>query len=218
MCGAPYASIFKIEIESAILKVCKVTIEPEVFTAQTAILNSGLPALYPLRTTEINTYVIPKGATSWSQNDIFQNRTPTFMVLGLVAADAFQGDFKRNPFNFQGYDLSTLTVTKDGQITPFSGLRMDFGAGEVTTAYRTLMKDASDEIGVTLKDFLNGYALYVYRLDDQAYDFACTPQTQPGNLAIEAVFNNPLPENVNIIIYASFSGMIKIDQYRSVTT
>ena len=65
---------------------------------------------------------------------------------------------------------------------------------------------------------MNGYALYVYRLDDQAYDYACIPQTQTGNLAIEAQFAKALPENVNIVIYASFSGTIEIDQFRAVST
>ena len=218
MSGADYAPIFKIEIDSAVLKVCKVTIEPDVFTAQTAVLESGITAKYPIRNTEINTHVIPKGATSWNQTDIFQNRVPTFMVIGLVSAAAFHGDFKKNPFAFYGWDLSTLTILRNGQMIPFKPLRMDFSTGECIEAYRTLIKDNDRGTNITLDDFLNGYALYVYRLDDQAYDYACIPQTQNGNLAIEAQFAKALPENLNIVIYASFSGMLQIDKFRAVST
>lgn len=218
MSSADYAPIFKIQIDSAVLKVCKVTVEPDLFTAQAAVLDSGVTAKYPVRKTEINTYVIPKGTTSWSQNDIFQNRVPTLMVIGFVSAAGFQGDFKKSPFNFASFSLKVLTVFHNGQITPFKPLHMDFDKGECTEAYRTLVKNNEDDIGISLTDFADGYALYVYKLDDQAYDYACVPQTQTGNLAVEAIFAKPLPENVNIIIYASFSGIIEIDQYRTVST
>jgi hypothetical protein len=215
--GAAYAPIFKIDIQSAVLKVCKVTIEPDVFTAQAAILSSGVTAKYPLHKTDINSYVIPKGSASWTQNDVFQNKIPTFLAIGLVSSDGFQGDFKKNPFNFAGYDLSTLTVSRDGQVTPFKPLHMNFATGECTEAYRTLLKNGVDGHGLQIEDFLGGHALYCYNLDDEAYDYNCLPQTQPGNLTIEAIFAKALPENVNIIIYASFSGMLQIDQFRAVS-
>lgn len=216
MTGAVNAPIFKIDIESAVLKVCKVTVDADVFTAQAAVLGTGVTAKYPLRKTEINTYVIPKGSSSWTQNDIFQNRIPTFMAIGLVSSDGFQGNFQKNPFSLQGYGLNTLTVTNDGRVTPFKPLHMNFSTGECTEAYRTLLNGCEGH-GLRLEDFLSGFALYVYRLDDQAYDFDCIPQTQPGNLTIEAIFSKPLPENVNIVVYASFSGMLQIDKFRAVS-
>ena len=218
MTGVDDPSIFKVEIESAVLKVCKVTIEPDLFTAQTAVLGSGVTAKYPLRRTEIKTFVIPKGATSWSQNDIFQNRIPTFLVIGFVSAAGFQGDFKKNPYNFAGWGLETLIVTKNGQVTPFKPLHMNFAKGECTEAFRTLIHNTGEGIDISIDNFLKGYALYVYRLDDQVYDYECLAPNEQGNLSLEGLFDKPLSESVNAVVYAQFPGIIEIDQYRSITT
>ena len=38
-----------------------------------------------------------------------------------------------------------------------------------------------------------------------------------GNVRIEALFKNPVPENATCILYAEFPGHIKIDYSREVT-
>jgi hypothetical protein len=209
---------YNIEFDSVVLKVCKVQIDPEVYTAQSAVLAKGITAKYPINKSEISSFVIPKGATFWAQSDLFQNRVPTQLIIALVASKAAQGDFKRNPYNFNGFGLNTLTVTKNGQVVPFKSLRLNFKTGEVSEAYKTLYKSDAENHGISLQDFQNGYALYVYRLDDQAYDYACLPQTQAGNLSIEGQFDSALPENVSVIVYAKFSGIVEVDQYRGVST
>jgi hypothetical protein len=209
---------YNIEFDSVVLKVCKVQIDPQVFTAQSAVLAKGITAKYPINKSEVSSFVVPKGATFWAQSDLFQNRVPIQLIIGLVASKAAQGDFKRNPYKFDGFGLNTLTVTKNGQVVPFKALRLNFKTGEVSEAYKTLYKSDEESHGISLKDFKNGYALYVYRLDDQAYDYACLPQTQAGNLSIEGQFDSALSENVSVIVYAKFSGILEVDQYRGVST
>jgi hypothetical protein len=219
MAGAIYASIYKIHIAEAVLKVCKVTLEPEIFTAHSNVMEMGITAKYPLKKTEISTFIVPSGATAWAQHDIFQNRIPLRVVVGLVAATAFVGDFKRNPFNFQGYDLSSLSVTQDGQALPYAPLKMNFEEGACVEAYTKLFnrkKGEQDTQELLMTDFLNGYALYVYELDAKFYHPGCSMQTRAGSLGIEAIFDKPLPENVNIVIYAQFDGLLEIDQFRAV--
>ena len=218
MSPADHAPLYNIEIDSAVLKVCRVQIDPDVFTAHSTVLAKGITAKYPITKSEISSFVVPKGATSWAQSDIFQNRVPTQLIIGLVASKAVQGDFKCNPYNFAGFGLNTLTVTRNGQVVPFKALRLNYATGEISEAYKTLYKDDSDNHGISLEEFRNGYAFYVYRLDDQAYDYACLPQTQSGNLSIEGQFDSPLTENASVIVYAKFTGIIEVDQYRGVST
>lgn len=223
MTPAKYGDIFNIHISEAVLKVCKVTLEPEIFTAHAAVLSKGITAKYPLQKTEISTYIAQQGATAWAQHDIFQNRIPSLLVVGMVASEAFLGDFKKNPFNFQGFNLSTLTVTRDGQVVPYSPIRMDFDKGMCVEAYTKLVKrmkrvnGAMPQQELTLSEFLNGYALYVYELNDTFYDLECLSHLQVGSLSVEAIFDKPLPENVNIVMFAQFDGLVEIDEFRAVT-
>ena len=217
MSGSANTSVYKVELDSITLKVAKVQVENEIFSAHSNILSRGLTAKYPVNKTELSTYVVSKGSTLWTQTDVFQNRIPTILVIGLVSSQAYQGDFTKNPFGFHGYNLKALTVTKDGQIHPFRPIRTNFNTGECTEAYNLLFKDNTVGSGITLADFKHGTALYIYRTDDQFYDFNCQPTSKQGNISIEGDFHDPLPENVNVIIYAQFNGLIEIDQYRTVT-
>ena len=89
--------------------------------------------------------------------------------------------------------------------------------GECAEAYNLLFKDDVGGLAITLANFKYGTALFVYRTDDQFYDYLCQPTCKQGNISVEGEFRDPLPENVNVIIYAQFNGMIEIDQYRTVT-
>lgn len=213
---AEYADTYNVEFESVIFKACKVTLDADIFMAHSAVLSKGITAKYPIKRTEINTYVLQKGITAWTQSDLFQNRVPSKMVLGLILSEAFNGSFKYNPYNIQGFDLNSITVTRDGQVSPFKPLRTNFKTGECVEAYRTLYNSNSDQHVITLHDFINGTALFVYELDNQMYNGVCTPSVRTGNTSLELFFNKPLENNVNVVVYAQFDALMEIDQYRNI--
>lgn len=212
MSKAAHAPAFKPEIVSTVLKVCKVTIDPSILAAQSAVLAKGITVKYPIEKTELKSFVIPQNQLSFYQSDIFQNKVPTTLVIGIVNARAFQGDYTRSPYNFDTFGLNKLAVYWDGTAVPFKPLQLNYEHGEYLQAYKTLI-DESYKCGVTHREFAAGYALYVYNLSDTK----CTPKPKDGNLSIEGSFDTPLTESVNIIIYAKFPGLIQVDQYRSVS-
>ena len=95
---------------------------------------------------------------------------------------------------------------------------MNFAKGECTEAFRTLIQNTGEGTDISIDNFLKGYALYVYRLDDQVYDYACLAPNEQGNQSLEGVFDKPISENVNAVVYAQFPGVLEIDQYRNITT
>lgn len=215
MSSDKYASIYKINIKEAVLKACKVTVDPAIIAAHAAVLSRGITAKYPLMKSELKSFVIPQGQLSFYQGDLFQNKIPAYLVLGIVSAKAFQGDYVSNPFNFSTFDLSNLSVYIDGQSVPFKPLTLNFGGNEFMHAYHNLIGESSSQCGITLDDFKGGYALYVYRLADSTYE-KCSPQDRSGNLSLDATFRTPLPQSVNIILYAKFPALLQIDQFRSI--
>ena len=60
-------------------------------------------------------YTDQRKATAWAQLNVFQNWIIS-LVVELVASAAFLGDYKKDPFNFQGYNIRMLTVTKGAQV------------------------------------------------------------------------------------------------------
>ena len=213
---APYAAIYDVQYQEITLKTCHVTLQPEIFMALNKVMATGITAKYPVKKTEINSYIMPQGVTSWVQNDMFQSRVPSKLVICLVASTAFTGDFKRNPYNMQGFELNTITIARDGQVIPFKALKTNFTAGECVEAYRNLYSTATDQQLITLNDFLRGNAFFVYRLDDQVYNHDCTPYNNTGNISMELDLHQPLKENITVIVYAQFDALLEIDQYRNI--
>ena len=213
---AAYSAVYNVEFESVIFKACKVTLDPTIFMAHATVLSKGITAKYPVKKTEINTYVLQQGIAAWTQSDLFQNRVPSKMIIGLVLSEAFNGSFKHNGYNMQGFDLDTITLTLDGQIAPFKPLKTNFKTGECVEAYRNMYNSNGHQHVITLDDFINGNALFVYELDNQMYNRVCTPKTRSGNTSVELFFNESLKANVNVIVYAQFDTLMEIDQYRTI--
>lgn len=213
---AAYASIYDIEYQEISLKVCHVTLRPEVFMAIDKVMSSGVTAKLPVNKTEINSYIMTRGVTSWSQNDLFQNRVPSKLVICLVKSSNMAGEFASNPYEFRDFNLNTITITKDGQVTPFKPIKTNFATGECIEAYRNLYSHDKDQRFITFNDFTKGNAFFVYRLDDQLYNNECASYKRHGNISIELNFNQPLMDNVNVVVYAQFDALIEIDQYRNI--
>ena len=64
-------------------------------------------------------------------------------------------------------------------------------------------------------DYAKVYTLVVFDLSSEVTDAAIQAIRKQGNLQLER-FVSALPEAINMILYASFPGEIKIDQARSI--
>jgi hypothetical protein len=76
---------------------------------------------------------------SGNQPNIFQGALPNRIVIGMVDADAFNGTYTKNPFNFKNYDITTVGLPVNGQNLPGKSLQLKFGAeSNYISAFQTL--------------------------------------------------------------------------------
>ena len=75
-------------------------------------------------------------------------------------------------------------------------------------------KDAG--LGCTHYDYAKGYTLVVFDLSSEVTDATVQTVQKQRNLQLEIRFASALPEAINVILYASFPGEIKIDQARTI--
>jgi len=54
--------------------------------------------------------VIPKGSTEFYWDSMFPRALPSKVVLELISQKAANGDYTENPFNFQHFNLSEVTL------------------------------------------------------------------------------------------------------------
>jgi hypothetical protein len=200
----------KLQIVDARFKLCVQRVTAGVLLAHEKLLQEG-PAIYHYLRSEIKTTSIASGQYSFSADDIFQGLVPSKLVVGLVASTAYIGDYKKNPFNFQHYDCSSVGLYVDGQSYPSQPLQPNYVGNQYVECYRTMATFRND-VNVSREEYKNGFCLYVMDIDPY-YSFNTK---RKGHCRLELKFANPLPESVTLIMYATFPEILNITAARGV--
>ena len=126
---------YKVRIERAIFHVRKVKVANAIALAHAKALEYG-NAKYPLQRVEYKTLSDPSGGHYVIQEKKFTGQLPTRVVVGCVDNDAFNGAYKKNPFNFQNYKITCVSRLVDGEAKCL--LTCDFEPGRIAQAYMSL--------------------------------------------------------------------------------
>ena len=121
MSGEAGAS-YKVKIISDVLLVRKIQLSSTVFLAPAKALESGL-AKYPISCVVCKTYTIPAGNLDGNHEKLFTRQSPSRLVIGCVDNDAFNGSQTNNPYNFKNFDLSEISIHRDGNTQPIRPLK-----------------------------------------------------------------------------------------------
>ena len=81
-------------------------------------------ATYPTVRSEIRTFSMQGNLTRFEIPNLFQNRVPDCLIVGLVDSRAFNGDVIRDPFCFQKFGLSSARQIVRGEEYPYETLQL----------------------------------------------------------------------------------------------
>ena len=132
-----------------------------------------------------------------------------------MSSSAYNGNESKNPFNFQPFGLNsiqyctntsnacdTYTLTDDISIEAFHRL-----------ALTQEIARSGNDIGI--KDFANGYNIYVYDNGNYLQKGMIPPKIQ-GHSRLLLRFSGALKESVTLICYGTFGDQFKIDKSRAI--
>ena len=208
---------YKVQITSAVLRVCHVKVSNAVILAQNEALSSS-PALYPYWKSNFKTMSVPSGVTTVTSDDIFHGSVPSKLIIAMVKTAAFQGDYKLNPYNFINADVSSINVSVDGQSVPGQPLRPDFSTGDYTTSFLSMFFNNYPHYGggnwISRTEYVNGYSFFCFDIQGEASQ-DIFGKIRKGFTKLEMSFGTPTP-NLMILLYSLFPGQIKIDKARNV--
>ena len=206
---------YKVDIVDAVLKLCQVHLNPGILIAQSEALQK-VPALYPVRESDVKTFNIERGSYDWRIEDTYRGRIPNDLVIALCTNEAYSGSYGKNPFNFQHFNLNYLEVTVNGIPTPCEPLKPNFKEGDYTSCYTTLFDWAKKSRGlIERKDYPEGYCIYRIALQNHTSE-GLHSTVGSGNLRIALKFSEPVKENVTVILYAKFSRVVTINDSRNI--
>ena len=115
----------KVQLSDVVLKVRKVKVDQSISDGVERMLKQT-PALYPIRRVECKILTIPANLPNVRQDNIFSGIIPNSFVVGLVHVDATTGEYGKNPYNFQHFGVTSVSLTANGQEIPFKLLTLKY--------------------------------------------------------------------------------------------
>jgi hypothetical protein len=214
-------SDFHLFVEDAVLYVGQVTVDPLTVLAHHQILNNGTSVKYPVRSGVVKHFTVPSGLNNARRENLLGSQLPTKLITWFTSAAAATGTKNLNPFNFKSYDLSFFAAYKNGVQHPFRELRPNFRNGKFLRSYYHFLAscgcDFNTDAGLPVKrtDYDQGYAIFAVDFTPNASEPEVFNQIDRGTLRLEYEFANPLPEPINVFVYAEYETLIELNPDRT---
>ncbi|XP_067118685.1 uncharacterized protein F54H12.2-like [Centruroides vittatus] len=214
---------YKIIIKNASLKINKVDVSSSVQIGIEKALQTGIIKM-PFRRTDVKVFTLTSGIQSTSISNVVIGQLPYRITLGLVSNSAFNGNVKRNPFNFKNYNLNYICLSKDNQMVPAKPYCPDYSNKIYARNFISLFEDTGcihhhRSTNISYDEYKDGYALYCFDLTpDKSGSEGHISVNQLGNIAIELKFSKAIQETVNVICLLEYNNTLEIDHSRTVFT
>ena len=199
----------KVQLSDVVLKVRKVKVDQSISDGVERMLKQT-PALYPIRRVECKILTIPAN---------LPNTT---------------GEYDKNPYNFQHFWVTSVSLTANGQEIPFKLLTLKYpkdADGKIDPAndteldfdeaYNTLFSGtgkiySNAGLDITREDYPGGYALYAFDLTpDMCKGADYFNAVQRGTLTLALTFGASHAHAIGMVCYGDFENIIRIDGERN---
>jgi hypothetical protein len=181
------------------------------------------PARYALRKTMAVSHLLTAGRTEAHIN-LFSDQLPRRLVVGMVANEAFRGDYTLSPFNFQPFDVREITIEANGMQYPACPYNLNFGeriyARPFHDAAEALgMANSTESNGIDFSRFGDGWCIFIFPMTNSLEDESHFDLIKNGTTSIHLKFNTPIPGNgVMLIAIGETDALLMLDKYRTLTS
>jgi hypothetical protein len=221
---------FKTKLTSALLYVRRVKVTPFVEKGHSHGFKTK-NAIYPYSRTKTVMFSVPTGTTSFFKENLFSTALlPKFIIVGMVHGNAYGGALDQEPFKFQHFNVSHISLHRDGQSIPYkrayNPVFPNQAAGQQTKLFadvyvRSMLQNTqilnnNTSNGVEYKDFYeNGYTFFTFNLAPD-FDFIQTQVPRDANLRLDMQFGQALTHPINVIAYAIYDAKLQITRDRNI--
>jgi len=216
----------KIEFQDIHLNVVKETVTNNIVTAHRAALNVS-PARYIISRNEVRSFTIDNGVTGKNLENVITGNMPRSIFVALISNDAYNGNYKKNPYYFHHYNVNSICCYLNGEPYPLRALTPDFKNNIYLREYFGLLRSTNQlnnnvKTFISKKDYKNGYTIFAFDLSadhsEGYYTSGYVNQPKQGVLRIEIKFSKATTETINALIFSEFDNQINILEDRQAIT
>jgi hypothetical protein len=209
-----------IEIDEIYLNVRKVRVSQEIILAHLMALEHN-NALIPLTRVIVESRNINQGVVNEKFENMIKGPLPKRLILGMVDSEAFAGKFNKNPFNFQHFDIKSISLTIEGDPIPYQPFKFDFKNSVFLKGYYSIFSGIENALisgnDISMYDYQNGYTLLVFDLSqDGSINDDHINFERNGNLRINFEFEKPIEKPISVVLYYEFDSVMEITKQKNV--
>ncbi len=141
----------------------------------------------------------------------------------MVESTAFNGNLSKNPFNFQHFGITNISLTLEGSAVSHSPYVFNFDNKnpKFLTGYYSLFNtnESVHKVGndISIGDYQSGYFLVAFDLSvDKCSTGTHYSLPKTGNLRLELTFGVALEQSLCLIMYAEFENYLEITKNKDV--
>lgn len=215
---------YKVVFETVELYVRRMTVAPSFVNE----LNSTLKtknAIYPMLRSEMTSLTLPQGIMQYTKENLSRGPLPKRVFIALVDAKGYAGDFSKDPYNFQHFNVSEIALFENGFPIAQQPLKTNFTNNQTTINAYHLLLETIGAIGenaltcpIDYERFCNGSTIFAFsRAPD--LDVGCSHlPNQTGNLTLRINFEQALASAVTCVVMLQFDSRMEINEYKNIIT
>lgn len=204
---------YRLVLKDAALKLCRIRVSDEELVLNEEKLKHQM-ATYFFYRSDLRTHNLPQGAWSTTLDDLYHGDIPSQVVVAMVSAKAYSGDFECSPFKFDHYWANFLELTINGTSVPCEAMKPNFKDGNYTDAYLSLFPHKRRSL-ISFDDYKNGYSIFLFSVSNHITDTTAASPTK-GHVRLTIHFSQSLREPISILLYARFADEIGVDAARNI--
>jgi hypothetical protein len=211
-----------VHIESAILHVPIIKVETNFVRELEYQTYEGEDMHYPVRRVELHAYNYGPNVRNLSKDDILVGSvTPRRIFVVMIESSGFQGDYKKDPFNYQHFSLQEMKCLLGGQLGSVPPIVCDDRVqnGHIYAVFSLLNTlgsegESGEEIGIDIRNFTKRNNIYAFDISGLAgvelVNAFTKEMKQPTGLGIQLREARRHP--ITVLVYKEFDSEIEINK------
>ena len=152
-------------------------------------------------------------------NLIWETQLPEQITIGVVGQGSHSGSISKNPFNFKHYGLKEASIIVNGVNEPAELYKLNIDDGDKVDMFANFLENTGvhtddREFGISLDDYYGGSFLIAWDRTPDKCNRYHRHKMNSGTIDINLKTKVPLKETVTVIVYATYSSDIVIEEGR----
>ncbi len=201
---------YKIHYEDFYLSYDRVALDPKLLFAIEAKLSKNMKAIFPINRGIVRTHQVAIGADYVKWSPIVQGTLPETVTICMVESRAYNSGSAQNCFNFQHFNMRSISLKKNSVAIPSSAIQTDFNTGNIYRLYRHYFDNIGIEISnsptlITFEDFLKGTTIIPFDLTADRCALFHNHEKDSGIIELDIKFSEALPRGITVLALCSSS-------------